>query len=126
MIEMEEQKITNPTDWSFSSSFLYSLSLITTMGKIRLFRQMDSFGYMDLKVGYGDKIAHDVLKTLNVSGYNGKSPKSSMGKIVAMGITIVGIPLLMIYLAVVGAGLARTFLRLYCKLCCCPWLCNAR
>ena len=60
----------------------------------------------------------------SISGYNGKSPKSSMGKLVAMGLTIVGIPLLMIYLAVVGAGLARTFLRVYCKLCCCQLFCN--
>ena len=57
-------------------------------------------------------------------GYNGKSPKSSMGKLVAMGITIIGIPLLMIYLAVVGAGLARTFVRVYCKLCCCQLFSN--
>ncbi|XP_059090427.1 uncharacterized protein LOC131886184 [Tigriopus californicus] len=68
--------------WNFFSSFLYSLSLVTT-------------------VGYPQQV-----------------PETSMGKILTMICALLGIPLLLIYLVIVGNCLAGLFSRFYGKLCC--------
>ncbi|XP_044261008.1 potassium channel subfamily K member 17-like [Tribolium madens] len=67
--------------WSFSSSFLYSLTLITTIG------------------------------------YGSVSPRTSWGKLVTILYALVGIPLMLLYLSTTGDLLARSFRRLYGKLC---------
>ena len=57
---------------------------------------------------------------LTLQGCNGKSPRSPTGKMLAMFLTVLGIPLLFVYLAVVGSGLAKMFGALYAKVskCC--------
>ncbi|XP_045466129.1 TWiK family of potassium channels protein 7-like [Harmonia axyridis] len=67
--------------WSFSSSFLYSLTLITTIG------------------------------------YGPVSPKTSWGKLVTILYALVGIPLMLLYLSTTGDVLAKSFRRLYGKIC---------
>ncbi|XP_030754935.1 TWiK family of potassium channels protein 7-like [Sitophilus oryzae] len=67
--------------WSFSSSFLYSLTLITTIG------------------------------------YGSVSPRTSWGKLVTIIYALIGIPLMLLYLSTTGDVLARSFRRLYGKLC---------
>ncbi|XP_049829207.1 uncharacterized protein LOC126267939 [Schistocerca gregaria] len=67
--------------WSFSSSFLYSLTLITTIG------------------------------------YGSVSPRTPWGKVVTIVYALVGIPLMLVYLSTVGDVLARSFRRLYGRLC---------
>ncbi|XP_074039795.1 TWiK family of potassium channels protein 7 [Leptinotarsa decemlineata] len=67
--------------WSFSSSFLYSLTLITTIG------------------------------------YGSVSPRTPWGKLVAILYALIGIPLMLLYLSATGEVLARSFRRLYGKLC---------
>jgi hypothetical protein len=42
-----------------------------------------------------------------------------VGKIAAMVLSLLGLPILFIYLAVVGSSLASAFRRLYASLCCC-------
>lgn len=69
--------------WSFASSFLYSLTLITTVGNSK------------------------------------KVPESPAGKIVAIVVVSLGLPLLLIYLSVTGAGLAKLVKKLYTIMCCC-------
>ncbi|XP_057664097.1 potassium channel subfamily K member 17-like [Diorhabda carinulata] len=67
--------------WSFSSSFLYSLTLITTIG------------------------------------YGSVSPRTAWGKLVTIIYALIGIPLMLLYLSVTGDILARSFRRLYGKMC---------
>ncbi|VEN62404.1 unnamed protein product [Callosobruchus maculatus] len=67
--------------WSFSSSFLYSLTLITTIG------------------------------------YGSVSPRTTWGKLVTILYALVGIPLMLLYLSATGDVLARSFRRLYGKMC---------
>jgi hypothetical protein len=54
-----------------------------------------------------------------VSGNSKKVPNSPTGKIVAMVVVSLGIPLLLIYLSVMGSGLARAAKKLYNLICCC-------
>ncbi|CAH0549391.1 unnamed protein product [Brassicogethes aeneus] len=67
--------------WSFSSSFLYSLTLITTIG------------------------------------YGSVSPRTSWGKLVTIIYALIGIPLMLLYLSTTGDLLARSFRKLYGKMC---------
>ncbi|KAJ0172852.1 hypothetical protein K1T71_011028 [Dendrolimus kikuchii] len=67
--------------WTFSSSFLYALTLITTIG------------------------------------HGNVTPKSSVGKLVAVVYACVGIPIIMLYLSTIGEALARNFRVLYSKMC---------
>ncbi|XP_014361206.1 TWiK family of potassium channels protein 7 [Papilio machaon] len=67
--------------WTFSSSFLYALTLITTIG------------------------------------HGNVTPKSTVGKIVAVAYACVGIPIIMLYLSTIGEALARNFRILYSKIC---------
>ena len=63
---------------------------------------------------------HKLTFFLTLQGCNGKSPRSPTGKMLAMFLTVLGIPLLFVYLAVVGSGLAKMFGALYAKVskCC--------
>ncbi|XP_075983665.1 TWiK family of potassium channels protein 18-like [Anticarsia gemmatalis] len=65
--------------WTFSSSFLYALTLITTIG------------------------------------HGNVTPKSSVGKLVAVAYACVGIPIIMLYLSTIGEALARNFRVLYSR-----------
>ena len=60
-----DQTMHNP-DWSFSSSFLYSLSLITTMGK-HIFEQIDYLiYYQELRnMFFTQYIVHYITKQVN-------------------------------------------------------------
>ncbi|XP_050299841.1 potassium channel subfamily K member 18-like [Anthonomus grandis grandis] len=71
----------NSHKWSFSSSFLYSLTLITTIG------------------------------------YGSISPRTPWGKIMTIIYALIGIPLMLLYLSTTGDVLARSFRRLYGKIC---------
>ncbi len=55
----------------------------------------------------------------SISGYNGRTPNSPVGKIAAMILALLGLPILFIYLTVVGSSLARMFRRFYSFVCCC-------
>ena len=52
-------------------------------------------------------------------GYNSRTPNSAVGKIAAMILAILGLPILFIYLTVVGSTLARAFTKFYSVICCC-------
>ncbi|XP_046740088.1 potassium channel subfamily K member 15 isoform X1 [Diprion similis] len=67
--------------WTFSSSLLYSLTLITT------------------------------------TGYSNVVPKTLWGRLISIIYALTGIPLLLVYLSTVGDVLARSFGRLYGRLC---------
>ncbi|XP_020711707.2 potassium channel subfamily K member 18 isoform X1 [Athalia rosae] len=67
--------------WTFSSSLLYSLTLITT-------------------TGYGSVV-----------------PKTIWGRLITIIYALAGIPLLLVYLSTVGDVLARSFRRLYGRIC---------
>ena len=46
-------------------------------------------------------------------------PESAAGKIVAIVVVSLGLPLLLIYLSVTGSGLAKLVKKLYAIMCCC-------
>ena len=53
------------------------------------------------------------------TGHSKKVPESPAGKIVAIVVVSLGLPLLLIYLSLTGSGLARIAKKLYSILCCC-------
>ncbi|XP_051163026.1 potassium channel subfamily K member 18-like isoform X2 [Leptopilina boulardi] len=67
--------------WTFSSSLLYSLTLITTIG------------------------------------YGSVAPRTVWGKLITIVYALAGIPLMLVYLSTVGDVLARSFRRLYGRIC---------
>uniref|UniRef100_A0A8D8WM85 TWiK family of potassium channels protein 7 n=1 Tax=Cacopsylla melanoneura TaxID=428564 RepID=A0A8D8WM85_9HEMI len=67
-------------EWNFSNSFLYSLTLITTIG------------------------------------YGSVSAKTLWGRITTILYTLIGIPLMLIYLSIIGEALANNFRSFYGKL----------
>ena len=85
--------------WSFSSSFLYSLTLITTIGE------------------YTAITAGGSLLSGCVAGYGSVAPRTAWGKVITIVYALIGIPLMLVYLSTVGDVLARSFRRLYGRLC---------
>ncbi|XP_044002702.1 uncharacterized protein LOC122848589 [Aphidius gifuensis] len=69
--------------WTFGSSLLYSLTLITTIG------------------------------------YGCVAPRTIWGRVITIVYALAGIPLMLVYLSTVGDVFARTFRKLYGKLCHC-------
>ncbi|XP_066584785.1 TWiK family of potassium channels protein 18 isoform X2 [Prorops nasuta] len=67
--------------WTFSSSLLYSLTLITTIG------------------------------------YGSVAPRTVWGRLITIVYALAGIPLMLVYLSTVGDVLARSFRRLYGRMC---------
>lgn len=67
--------------WTFSSSLLYSLTLITTIG------------------------------------YGSVAPRTVWGRMITIVYALAGIPLMLVYLSTVGDMLARSFRRLYGRMC---------
>lgn len=59
-----------------------------------------------------------IIFLLQLSGYPHQVPETSMGKILTMICALLGIPLLLIYLVIVGNCLAGLFSRFYANLCC--------
>ncbi|XP_052752017.1 potassium channel subfamily K member 18-like [Galleria mellonella] len=71
-------------DWNFAKAFLYSLTVLTTIG------------------------------------YGSVAPKTALGKAVTIGYAVIGIPLTLLYLSVVGALLSRLARSVFSRaLCCC-------
>ncbi|GBP31309.1 Potassium channel subfamily K member 18 [Eumeta japonica] len=76
--------ITDDYEWNFAKAFLYSLTVLTTIG------------------------------------YGSVAPKTSLGKAVTIGYAVIGIPLTLLYLSVVGALLSRLARSVFSRaLCCC-------
>lgn len=57
------------------------------------------------------------LKIYFPAGHGNVTPKSSVGKLVAIAYACVGIPIIMLYLSTIGEALARNFRVLYSKIC---------
>ncbi|CAG9834014.1 unnamed protein product [Diabrotica balteata] len=53
----------------------------------------------------------------NVVGYGSVSPRTTWGKLVTIIYALIGIPLMLLYLSATGDILARSFRRLYGKMC---------
>lgn len=89
--------------WSFSGAFLYSLTVITTIGigLISLFKNTFKQQYF-IPTGYG-----------NVA------PRSPWGKMITIIYGIVGMPLFLLYLSNVGDILARGFKWTFARCCQC-------
>ncbi|CAG5022729.1 unnamed protein product [Parnassius apollo] len=83
-LESAPALITDDYEWNFAKAFLYSLTVLTTIG------------------------------------YGSVAPKTSIGKAVTIGYAVIGIPLTLLYLSVVGALLSRLARSVFTKaLCCC-------
>ena len=54
-----------------------------------------------------------------IAGNSKKVPESSTGKIVAIVVVTLGLPLFLIYLSVMGSGLAKGAKKVYAFICCC-------
>lgn len=60
------------------------------------------------------------LNQLSLSGYGSVAPKTAIGKAVTIGYAVIGIPLTLLYLSVVGALLSRLARSVFSRaLCCC-------
>ncbi|CAH2238887.1 jg13695 [Pararge aegeria aegeria] len=76
--------INDDYEWNFAKAFLYSLTVLTTIG------------------------------------YGSVAPKTALGKAVTIGYAVIGIPLTLLYLSVVGALLSRLARSVFSQaLCCC-------
>lgn len=53
----------------------------------------------------------------NVSGYGSVAPRTVWGRLITIVYALAGIPLMLVYLSTVGDVLARSFRRLYGRLC---------
>ncbi|KAK9497289.1 hypothetical protein O3M35_004635 [Rhynocoris fuscipes] len=73
-------------NWTFPSAFLYSLTLITTIG------------------------------------YGNVTPRTAWGRLITIAYALIGIPLMLVYLSMVGDSLAGQFRRTYSKI----WTTKAR
>ncbi|XP_017779232.1 PREDICTED: potassium channel subfamily K member 18-like [Nicrophorus vespilloides] len=65
-------------------------------------------------------LRNDILMGFSLclkTGYGSVSPRTSWGKLVTIIYALVGIPLMLVYLTTTGDVLARSFRRLYGKLC---------
>ncbi|XP_022115266.2 potassium channel subfamily K member 18-like [Pieris rapae] len=83
-LESAPALVSDDYEWNFSKAFLYSLTVLTTIG------------------------------------YGSVAPKTALGKIVTIGYAVVGIPLTLLYLSVVGALLSRVVRSIFSRtLCCC-------
>ncbi|XP_050679638.1 potassium channel subfamily K member 18-like [Leptidea sinapis] len=83
-LESTPPHITDDYEWNFAKAFLYSLTVLTTIG------------------------------------YGSIAPKTALGKVVTIGYAVIGIPLTLLYLSVVGALLSRLIRSIFSRtLCCC-------
>ncbi|XP_045770768.1 potassium channel subfamily K member 18-like [Maniola jurtina] len=83
-LESAPALVTDDYEWNFAKAFLYSLTVLTTIG------------------------------------YGSVAPKTALGKAVTIGYAVIGIPLTLLYLSVVGALLSRLARSVFSRaLCCC-------
>ncbi|XP_045454181.1 TWiK family of potassium channels protein 18-like [Melitaea cinxia] len=83
-LESAPALVTDDYEWNFAKAFLYSLTILTTIG------------------------------------YGSVAPKTALGKAVTIGYAVIGIPLTLLYLSVVGALLSRLARSIFSRaLCCC-------
>ncbi|KPI98863.1 TWiK family of potassium channels protein 18 [Papilio xuthus] len=83
-LESAPALITDDYEWNFAKAFLYSLTVLTTIG------------------------------------YGSVAPRTALGKAVTIGYAVIGIPLTLLYLSVVGALLSRLARSVFSRaLCCC-------
>ncbi|XP_015600216.1 TWiK family of potassium channels protein 18-like isoform X2 [Cephus cinctus] len=80
-VGFDQERRNHARRWTFSSSLLYSLTLITTIG------------------------------------YGSVAPRTVWGRLITIVYALAGIPLMLVYLSTVGDVLARSFRRLYARLC---------
>ncbi|XP_038214178.1 potassium channel subfamily K member 18-like [Zerene cesonia] len=84
VLESAPALVTDDYEWNFSKAFLYSLTVLTTIG------------------------------------YGSVAPKTALGKVVTIGYAVIGIPLTLLYLSVVGALLSRFARSIFSRaICCC-------
>ncbi|XP_072934343.1 TWiK family of potassium channels protein 18-like [Epargyreus clarus] len=84
VLESAPALVTDDYEWNFAKAFLYSLTVLTTIG------------------------------------YGSVAPKTALGKAVTIGYAVIGIPLTLLYLSVVGALLSRLARSVFSRaLCCC-------
>ncbi|XP_063388391.1 potassium channel subfamily K member 18-like [Cydia fagiglandana] len=83
-LESAPALIVDDYEWNFAKAFLYSLTVLTTIG------------------------------------YGSVAPRTALGKAVTIGYAVIGIPLTLLYLSVVGALLSRVARSIFSRaLCCC-------
>ncbi|CAG9559232.1 unnamed protein product [Danaus chrysippus] len=88
-LESAPAYISDDYEWNFAKAFLYSLTVLTTIG------------------------------------YGSVAPKTALGKAVTIGYAVIGIPLTLLYLSVVGALLSRLARSVFSRaLCCCCLKCG--
>lgn len=88
--------------WTFGGSLLYTVTLLTTVGKPPTTNTL-----------------HCIYSIFfHAEGYGKLSPKTTVGKIVAILYATVGVPLMLILLSELGSVLALGVRRGYSKLCC--------
>jgi hypothetical protein len=88
--------------WNFPNAILYSVTVITTIGKICFFNSINTYFYVKY------------LSTLNL-GYGNITPKSNTGKLLTIFYAMIGIPLFFICLTNTGDLLAEVFIYCYSK-----------
>ncbi|KAK9730570.1 Ion channel [Popillia japonica] len=91
----------NKKTWSISVAFLYSLTVITTIGKCRFVAFLYS------------------LTVITTIGYGNIVPKTDWGKVTTIIYAIIGMPLFLLYLSNIGDIMARSFKWLYATCCLC-------
>lgn len=88
--------------WTFSGAFLYSLTVITTIGKNIVFVFFYLLNSYCFCIGYGNL-----------------APRTQWGKVATILYAIIGMPLFLLYLSNIGDILAKSFKWIYAKVCLC-------
>lgn len=100
---------TDNRQWTFAGAFLYSLTVITTIGQsLYPFYLLNNINFYLFIFSY-------------IIGYGNSTPKTMWGKIITIGYAIAGMPLFLLYLSNIGDILARSFKWTYARCCLCRY-----